>query len=91
MTETPNPYLVDTDTLTELNSRNSEAGGIVLDAGETFELPDGKGSITFEVTEAGTFTYFCSIPGHRQIGMEGTFEATGPASISQFCPSLAAI
>ncbi|MDF9277145.1 cytochrome c biogenesis protein ResB [Arthrobacter sp. EH-1B-1] len=43
-----NVYVLDTDTLTELNSRNSEAGGIVLDAGETFELPDGKGSITFD-------------------------------------------
>ncbi|WP_299167215.1 cytochrome c biogenesis protein ResB [uncultured Arthrobacter sp.] len=43
-----NVYVLDTDTLTELNSRNSEAGGIVLDAGETFELPEGKGSITFD-------------------------------------------
>jgi cytochrome c biogenesis protein len=46
--EPQNVYVLDTDTLTELNSRNSEAGGIVLDAGETFELPDGKGSITFD-------------------------------------------
>ena len=43
-----NVYVLNTDTLTELNSRNSEAGGIVLDAGETFELPEGKGSITFD-------------------------------------------
>lgn len=46
--EPQNVYVLDTDTLTELNSRNSEAGGIVLDAGETVELPDGKGSITFD-------------------------------------------
>lgn len=46
--EPQNVYVLDTDTLTELNSRNSEAGGIVLDAGETFELPEGKGSITFD-------------------------------------------
>ena len=43
-----NVYVLDTESLTELNSRNSEAGGIVLDAGETFELPEGKGSITFD-------------------------------------------
>ena len=46
--EPQNVYVLDTDSLTELNSRNSEAGGIVLDAGETFELPEGKGSITFD-------------------------------------------
>lgn len=46
--EPQNVYVLDTDTLTELNSRNSEAGGIVLDAGETLELPEGKGSITFD-------------------------------------------
>lgn len=46
--EPQNVYVLETDTLTELNSRNSEAGGLVLDAGETAELPDGKGSITFD-------------------------------------------
>lgn len=46
--EPQNVYVLNTDTLTELNSRNNDAGGIVLDAGETFELPDGLGSITFD-------------------------------------------
>ena len=43
-----NVYVLDTDKLTELNSRNLDAGGIVLEAGQTYELPDGKGSITFD-------------------------------------------
>ncbi|WP_081746587.1 cytochrome c biogenesis protein ResB [Arthrobacter sp. H5] len=46
--EPKNVYVLDTEELTELNSRNSDDGGIVLDAGETQELPDGKGSITFD-------------------------------------------
>ncbi|WP_120003288.1 cytochrome c biogenesis protein ResB [Nesterenkonia muleiensis] len=43
-----NVYVLDTEDLTELNSRESEAGGIVLAEGETQELPDGMGSIEFE-------------------------------------------
>ncbi len=35
--------------------------------------------LTFKVTQPGKFTYFCSLPGHRQIGMEGILEVTGAA------------
>uniref|UniRef100_UPI0005655AE8 cytochrome c biogenesis protein ResB n=1 Tax=Arthrobacter sp. Br18 TaxID=1312954 RepID=UPI0005655AE8 len=43
-----NVYVLDTENLTELNSRTSDDGGIVLGAEETYELPEGKGSITFD-------------------------------------------
>ncbi|MGO1181726.1 MAG: cytochrome c biogenesis protein ResB [Micrococcaceae bacterium] len=43
-----NVYVLDTEGLTELNSRNNDNGGITLGLGETYELPDGKGSITFD-------------------------------------------
>ncbi|MFB9075571.1 cytochrome c biogenesis protein ResB [Citricoccus parietis] len=46
--EPQNVYVLDTDTLTELNSRNLEAGGITLSPGESYELPEGKGSIAFD-------------------------------------------
>ena len=29
--------------------------------------------ITFTPTKAGTFPFWCSVPGHRDAGMQGTF------------------
>lgn len=43
-----NVYVLDTEDLTEINSRNLDAGGIVLGENQTYELPEGKGSITFD-------------------------------------------
>ncbi len=40
--------MLDTEDLEVLNSRETDAGGIVLEPGETYELPDGLGSISFE-------------------------------------------
>ena len=31
----------------------------------------------FQVTQAGEFQYYCSIPGHRQVGMFGTLKVSG--------------
>lgn len=42
-----NVYVLDTSTLTPLNSRDLSSGGIVLEPGQTYDLPEGKGSITF--------------------------------------------
>lgn len=43
-----NVYQLDTSTLTQLNGRDTPAGGIVLGANETYDLPEGKGSISFD-------------------------------------------
>lgn len=45
------------------------------------KVSNGKPAVTlrFKVTQPGKFSYYCTIPGHRQIGMEGTLEVTGQA------------
>lgn len=43
-----NVYELDTAGLTQLNGRNLPDGGIVLSARSTHELPEGKGSISFD-------------------------------------------
>ncbi|WP_104110868.1 cytochrome c biogenesis protein ResB [Arthrobacter sp. N199823] len=43
-----NVYTLDTSKMTEINSRNLDAGGIVLAPGQTAKLPDNNGSISFD-------------------------------------------
>ena len=38
--------------------------------------------VTFGVDHGGAFVYYCSVPGHREAGMEGRFEVQGPAAAS---------
>ena len=47
-----------------------------------FSAASGPIKVRFQVTQSGKFTYYCSIAGHRQIGMEGVFEVAGPADAS---------
>lgn len=48
-------------------------------ASPKFSAATGKVTVRFQVTQPGEFTYFCSIPGHRQIGMFGTLRVSGEA------------
>ena len=47
-----------------------------------FSAGTGKAKVRFTVTTPGEFTYYCSVPGHRQIGMAGTLRVTGAAAAS---------
>ena len=45
-----------------------------LSAQSTMTGPASQQAVLeFKVSEAGEFVYFCSVPGHRAAGMEGTF------------------
>jgi cytochrome c biogenesis protein len=43
-----NVFALDVSKLTQVNGRDKPAGGIVLDAGQTYTLPNGQGSISFD-------------------------------------------
>ena len=86
-----------------LSARAGDTVEIVLESGEGAEhdlvIPElnvasakfsaGTGKITlrFKVPRSGTFTYYCSIPGHRQIGMEGRLQVSGPAADAGLAPA----
>jgi nitrite reductase (NO-forming) len=52
-----------------------------------FDGKSGPVKLRFKLTQSGKFTYYCSIPGHRQIGMEGLLEVSGPADASAAKPA----
>lgn len=43
-----NVFTLDTSNLTEINSRNLDAGGITLAPGQSYTLPEGNGTISFD-------------------------------------------
>lgn len=56
---------------------------------QKFDAASGPTTLRFTVTQAGKFAYYCTIAGHRQIGMEGVFEVAG-TSLAGAAPKAAA-
>lgn len=89
--------------VTGLRANVGEIVEVTLSSGEgaehDFVIPDlnvqskhfngssGPTKVRFKVSKAGKFTFICSIPGHRQIGMEGVLEVTGTAALSAQAPA----
>jgi plastocyanin len=53
-----------------------EAGGDTIDESET--VTDAETEASAELAP-GEFIFYCTVPGHREAGMEGTLTVTGPA------------
>ncbi|MFN8488687.1 MAG: copper-containing nitrite reductase [Caldilineaceae bacterium] len=47
--------------------------------------------IVFKVDKTGTFAYFCTMPGHRQAGMEGKLVVGGAAQNAPATPTAASV
>lgn len=65
--------------LTLINGEGAEHDIVFADQNARSPRVTGKGAsttIAFRAAKAGDFTYFCSVPGHRQAGMEGQFLVT---------------
>jgi nitrite reductase (NO-forming) len=48
-----------------------------------FNASTGPTKVRFKATKPGKFTFICSVPGHRQIGMEGVLEVAGVAKAAE--------
>jgi uncharacterized cupredoxin-like copper-binding protein len=59
----------------EINTKQDGSGQMlfssVINPGSTI-APGGSGTVTFTVTQAGSFYYVCPIAGHPELGMYGT-------------------
>jgi nitrite reductase (NO-forming) len=52
-----------------------------------FDGKSGPTTLSVKLTQAGSFIYICSVPGHRQIGMEGKLEVAGPVDAAAARPA----
>jgi uncharacterized cupredoxin-like copper-binding protein len=60
----------------ELTNQSSTPHDFVVeqdgeDLGKTEVITDGTDSVSVDL-QAGEYAFYCSVPGHRQAGMEGT-------------------
>ena len=65
--------------LTLINGEGAEHDIVLPDQDARSPRVTGKGAsttIAFRAAKSGDFVYFCSVPGHRQAGMEGQFVVT---------------
>jgi nitrite reductase (NO-forming) len=75
-----------------LTSGEGAQHDIVIDGVVKSPMFDGKSkpiTVSFKLTQPGQFTYYCSVPGHREIGMVGLLEVTGPADWVAKAPAAA--
>ncbi|HKI54415.1 MAG TPA: copper-containing nitrite reductase [Anaerolineales bacterium] len=89
-----NPVLIattgDTVKITLTSGDGTEHDISFPDFNTTSEHVVGQGNsatISFLVDKGGSFSYFCTLPGHREAGMEGKFNVSGESLASASDPA----
>jgi uncharacterized cupredoxin-like copper-binding protein len=75
----PSELSASADTVTAIRVRNVgtvEHDLVVDEAGLTIATPTGETARGTFSLPAGTYAFYCSIPGHREAGMEGTLSVS---------------
>jgi uncharacterized cupredoxin-like copper-binding protein len=64
----------DTVTVNLQNAGALEHSFLIDELGVKLEKvqPGQTGTVTFTVSKAGTYTFYCDVPGHKEAGMTGT-------------------
>jgi len=73
----------DTVEITIGSGEGAEHDIVIPDLGvksKAFNAQTGPTKVRFKATKAGKFNYYCSVPGHRQIGMEGLIDVSAGAA-----------
>jgi len=52
--------------------------GTTIGTADSPMKPGESGSVSFIPASAGEYYYICAVPGHRELGMEGKIEVSGP-------------
>lgn len=66
------------------NMTVASSSGSVISATPTFQ--GGSKTLTLSL-KPGSYKFYCSVPGHRMAGMEGTLTVTGAANASAAAPT----
>jgi plastocyanin len=89
-----NPVLIahtgDTVKVTLTNGDGVEHDIAFPDFDAASERISSKGSsttLTFLVDQGGVFSYYCTLPGHREAGMKGEFKVSGDSLASEEDPA----
>lgn len=73
----PKSFTVKVNQPVTVNFTNKGSHTFTIDElGVNSKLQEASGSFTFTPTKTGSFTFYCSVPGHRQAGQFGIITVT---------------
>lgn len=76
--DAPSEVPAGTEVTFELDNQDEQRHTLVIEELDDKKVAEAEGGETGSGTvelEAGEYTYYCDVPGHREAGMEGTLTA----------------